>query len=135
MAVLVFHPFHDLNFAYILVTIFYLLKENRWGCSWPQAIPPISPNDTCIPHESVSEHTSEINNLHLPCLFLQEDYVPLETVEEADLVWLVDRLTGHLTQSTHPNLKQAGCLWLLAITKHCTGLSMISLLSLFLFLN
>ena len=30
----------------------YLFKENCLGCSWPQAIPPLStpPNDTCIPH-------------------------------------------------------------------------------------
>ena len=34
-----------------------------------------------------------------------------------DLAWLVEKLVGSLTQSTHPNVKQAGCLWLLALTK------------------
>ena len=31
---------------------FFFFKENRWGCSWPQAIPPIStpPNDTHVNH-------------------------------------------------------------------------------------
>jgi len=24
------------------MNLFILFKENRWGCSWPQAIPPIS---------------------------------------------------------------------------------------------
>jgi len=51
----------------------------------------------------------------------QDEFKPIEKIEGDDLTWLVDKLTGSLTQSTHPNIKQAGCLWLLAVTKHCTG--------------
>ena len=36
-----------------------------------------------------------------------------------DLDWFLDQLTGRLTQSDHPNVKQAGCLWLLSVVKHC----------------
>ena len=36
----------------------------------------------------------------------------------ADLDWFLDQLTGRLTQSDHPNVKQAGCLWLLSVVKH-----------------
>jgi hypothetical protein len=39
----------------------------------------------------------------------------------ADLDWFLDQLTGRLTQSDHPNVKQAGCLWLLSVVKHCIG--------------
>ena len=52
---------------------------------------------------------------------MQDDFKPIETMEGDDLAWLIDQLTGRLTQSTHPNLKQAGCLWLLAVTRHCNG--------------
>ena len=45
--------------------------------------------------------------------------------DSSDLAWLLEKLVGELTQSTHPNLKQAGCLWLLAITKHCTEQSIV----------
>jgi len=51
----------------------------------------------------------------------KDDFKPIETMEGDDLAWLIDQLTGRLTQSTHPNLKQAGCLWLLAVTRHCNG--------------
>jgi len=51
----------------------------------------------------------------------KEDFKPIEGIAGTDLQWLVEKLVGSLTQSTHPNIKQAGCLWLLAVTKHCTG--------------
>ena len=39
--------------------------------------------------------------------------------QEQGLAWLVTKLTQELTRSTHPNIKQASCLWLLAVVKHC----------------
>ena len=42
-----------------------------------------------------------------------------EKDQEQELAWLVTKLTQELTRSTHPNIKQASCLWLLAVVKHC----------------
>ena len=42
-----------------------------------------------------------------------------EKDQEQELAWLVTKLTQELTTSTHPNIKQASCLWLLAVVKHC----------------
>lgn len=36
------------------------------------------------------------------------------------LRWLVDELTDKYTVSSHPNEKQASCIWLLALVKHAT---------------
>lgn len=50
----------------------------------------------------------------------EEDFSPLDTGAGADeLEWLVTQLTEKLSRSTHPNIKQASCLWLLSLVKHC----------------
>jgi len=50
----------------------------------------------------------------------EEDFSPLDSGAGAEeLEWLVIQLTEKLTRSTHPNIKQASCLWLLALVKHC----------------
>ena len=50
----------------------------------------------------------------------EEDFKPLEQgAGQEELAWLLAQLTDKLTQSSHPNIKQASCLWLLAIVRHC----------------
>ena len=49
----------------------------------------------------------------------EEDHIEEEGGGREELGWLLDKLTGELTRSTHPNIKQASCLWLLALVKHC----------------
>ena len=47
----------------------------------------------------------------------------LQGEEGEELDWLVSQLTGKLTRSTHPSVKQAACLWLLAVVKQCISQS------------
>ena len=55
----------------------------------------------------------------------EAEFSPLETgtdqqeEDNVELAWLLSQLTGKLTRSTHPSVKQASCLWLLAVVKHC----------------
>jgi len=50
----------------------------------------------------------------------EEDFNPLDAgVGAEELEWLVTQLTEKLSRSTHPNIKQASCLWLLSLVKHC----------------
>ena len=50
----------------------------------------------------------------------EEDFTPLDAQSDKnDLEWLVTQLTTNLTRSTHPNIKQASCLWLLSVVKKC----------------
>ena len=50
----------------------------------------------------------------------EEDFTEEEEEgQREELGWLLNKLTGELTLSTHPNIKQASCLWLLAVVKHC----------------
>jgi len=50
----------------------------------------------------------------------EDEFTPLDAGAGADqLEWLVSQLTEKSTKSTHPNIKQASCLWLLALVKHC----------------
>ena len=65
----------------------------------------------------------------------EADFSPLETDQQEDqkkeeenteLDWLLSQLTGKLTRSTHPSVKQASCLWLLAVVKHCMAQSQVS---------
>ena len=44
---------------------------------------------------------------------------------EEELGWLLEKLTGELTRSTHPSVKQAACLWLLAVVKQCISQSQV----------
>jgi len=54
----------------------------------------------------------------------EEDFTPLDAQNDKnDLEWLVTQLTTHLTRSTHPNIKQASCLWLLSVVKKCISQS------------
>ena len=50
----------------------------------------------------------------------EADFVPFVEASSADDIMesLLDELTGTHMQSTHPNVKQAACLWLLALVKH-----------------
>ena len=60
------------------------------------------------------------------------DFAPLDTAHEQEgeeLDWLVSQLTGKLTRSTQPSVKQASCLWLLAVVKHCISQSQVRILS------
>ena len=43
-----------------------------------------------------------------------------------ELDWFVSQLTGKLTRSTHPSVKQAACLWLLAVVKQCISQSQVT---------
>ena len=65
----------------------------------------------------------------------EADFSPLETdqqqhqekeEENTELDWLLSQLTGKLTRSTHPSVKQASCLWLLAVVKHCMAQPQVS---------
>ena len=64
----------------------------------------------------------------------EPDFSPLETNQQqeeeeednTELDWLLSQLTGKLTRSTHPSVKQASCLWLLAVVKHCMAQSPVS---------
>lgn len=53
---------------------------------------------------------------------LETDFVPLnamcESPSDDNLNWLVDELLQFASQ-THPNARQASCIWLLALLKHC----------------
>jgi len=50
----------------------------------------------------------------------EADFKPVESGGgDSELEWLLAQLTDKLTQSSHPNIKQASCLWLLAIVRHC----------------
>lgn len=53
---------------------------------------------------------------------LPNDYVPentmLETPDEEHLEWLITKLLEYVDQ-THPNSRQASCIWLLALLKNC----------------
>merc|ERR1719483_652930 len=50
----------------------------------------------------------------------EDEFTPMDAGAGADqLEWLVSQLTEKSTRSTHPNIKQASCLWLLALVKHC----------------
>ncbi|KAG5880535.1 hypothetical protein JTB14_026768 [Gonioctena quinquepunctata] len=55
-----------------------------------------------------------------PWTTLPNDYVPLEegSQPEDNLEWLLDELLK-LVEQTHPNSKQASCIWLLAVIKGC----------------
>ena len=63
------------------------------------------------------------------------EFSPLETDQQekeeekeednVELAWLLSQLTGKLTRSTHPSVKQASCLWLLAVVKHCMAQSQV----------
>ena len=57
------------------------------------------------------------------------DFSPLDLdlqgEEGEELDWLVSQLTGKLTRSTHPSVKQAACLWLLAVVKQCISQSQV----------
>ena len=59
----------------------------------------------------------------------EDDFSPLDTdlqeEEGQQLDWLVSQLTGRLTRSTHPSVKQAACLWLLAVVKQCISQSQV----------
>ena len=63
----------------------------------------------------------------------EAEFSPLETgtdqqeEDNLELAWLLDQLTGKLTRSTHPSVKQASCLWLLAVVKHCMAQSQVRL--------
>ncbi|KAK7866865.1 hypothetical protein R5R35_006031 [Gryllus longicercus] len=53
---------------------------------------------------------------------LESEYAPPESVVNAsnvDLEWLLDQLLKKLAPDPHPNLRQASCIWLLAVLKHC----------------
>ena len=60
----------------------------------------------------------------------EDDFSPLDTdlqeEEGQQLDWLVSQLTGRLTRSTHPSVKQAACLWLLAVVKQCISQSQVT---------
>ena len=50
----------------------------------------------------------------------EDEFQPIEEVTgESELAWLLAQLTDKLTLSSHPNIKQASCLWLLAVVRHC----------------
>lgn len=53
---------------------------------------------------------------------LPSDYVPENTMmdspNEENLEWLLTKLLEMVTQ-THPNSRQASCIWLLALLKNC----------------
>jgi hypothetical protein len=51
----------------------------------------------------------------------EEDFSPLDTNAGKDeLEWLVTQLIEKLSRSTHTtSIKQASCLWLLSLVKHC----------------
>jgi len=50
----------------------------------------------------------------------EADYKPVDpSADTSELCWLLAQLTDKLTKSTHPNVKQASCLWLLAVVKQC----------------
>ena len=49
----------------------------------------------------------------------ESEFSPVTEQQGEELDWLVSQLTGKLTRSTHPSVKQAACLWLLAVVKHC----------------
>ena len=61
----------------------------------------------------------------------EDDFSPLDTdlqeEEGQQLDWLVSQLTGRLTRSTHPSVKQAACLWLLAVVKQCISQSQVTI--------
>ncbi|TRY72263.1 hypothetical protein TCAL_11939 [Tigriopus californicus] len=54
-------------------------------------------------------------------LISEEDFTPpLDQDKSPDelVTWLLSQLCGKYIQSTHPNVKQSACLWLLALLKH-----------------
>ena len=55
----------------------------------------------------------------------ESEFSPVTEQEGEELDWLVSQLTGKLTRSTHPSVKQAACLWLLAVVKHCISQSQV----------
>ena len=49
----------------------------------------------------------------------EEDFKPDYGSHGTDHIeWVIDQLCNKYTMSTHPNVKQGSCLWLLALTKH-----------------
>lgn len=53
---------------------------------------------------------------------LPNDYVPettmMESPNDENLIWLLKELLNYVNQ-THPNSRQASCIWLLALLKNC----------------
>ena len=52
-------------------------------------------------------------------------HLDLQGEEGEELDWLVSQQTGILTRSTHPSVKQAACLWLLAVVKQSISQSQV----------
>ncbi len=54
----------------------------------------------------------------------EEDFCPSveETASDQYIKWTLDEFCNKLAVSTHPNVKQASCLWLLAVVKYGSGL-------------
>lgn len=58
-----------------------------------------------------------------PWQTVPSDFTPLNTMDESptddNLEWLLQELFGFAKQS-HPNMRQASCIWLLALLKRCS---------------
>lgn len=64
------------------------------------------------------------NEARDPWTILPSEYSPtdtmMETPSDEDLDWLLEQLLK-MVQLPHPNSRQASCIWLLALLKHCSG--------------